>query len=109
MQPLAIAPEYVPGKHGAHVKEPFDACVPAAHGDFALVPSHACPGGHGLQLVRVVLSPPAVNEPGGQALQPVAPSPLYWASPPHAEQILAPAIAKKPAVHFSAMLVPSQA
>ena len=46
-----------------------------------------------MHVVRVVLSPPKVCEPGGQVLQLLTPPSLYDLSSPHAEQLLAPAAA----------------
>ena len=52
-----------------------------------LVPSHAEPMGHSLQLVRVCSSsPPEVNEPGGPTRQFSALFPLYLLSAPQSTQ-----------------------
>ena len=68
--------------------------MPLPHGVIALEPSQKDPAGHGEQVVRVVLSPPEVDEPDGQVLQLLAPSVLYLVSSPHAAQVLEPASAK---------------
>ena len=82
--------------------------MPLAHGSTTLEPSQYEPAGHRLHVVRVVLSPPEVCEPGGQVLQLLAPSPLYFVSSSHAEQSLSPAATKYPAAQTRLMLVPSQ-
>ena len=54
-----------------------------------LLPSQYEPAGHGSHSVRVVLSPPDVNEPAGHALQLLTPWALYCLSSSHAEHALA--------------------
>ena len=107
MQLAAAPPEAVPARHSEHDDAPTSADVPAAHAVRTLEPSQEYPAGHGSQLVRVVLSPPDVYDPGGHVLQLLAPPPLYASSSPHAEHPLAPAAAKKPAPHSVLVLVPS--
>ena len=68
MHSYALAPEYVPGRHGEHDTDPNNAYVPAAHGASMLVPLHENPSEHCSQLVRVALSPPDVKEPGGHSV-----------------------------------------
>ena len=50
------------------------------------MPSHTEPIGHSLQLVRVVLVPPEVNEPGGQIEKFAALFELKRSSEPHGSQ-----------------------
>ena len=52
--------------------------VPLAHSGVALEPSHFEPAGHVEHVVRVLLSPPEVNEPDSQVLQDAAPLALYF-------------------------------
>ena len=59
-----------------------------------LEPSQKDPAGHGEQVVRVVLSPPAVLDPDGHSLQLLAPAALYFVSSPHAVHALELASAK---------------
>ena len=75
-----LSESFVPARQNTHCVAPasdvepsshdvqFDAPAageyePAAQGSTTLVPLHADPAGHGVQLVRVVLVPPDVNEP----------------------------------------------
>ena len=51
-----------------------------------LVPLHADPAGHGVQLVRVVLVPPEVNDPLVHSWQPTAWFALHRLSAPHSSQ-----------------------
>ena len=90
---------YVPARQNVHCDAPGSDVVPVAHTVFTLVPSHEEPAGHGSQLVRVVLSPPDVNEPGGQTLQLLALALRYSLSRPQAVQTVEPAGARKPAAH----------
>ena len=58
--------------HSKHELEFAGANVPAGQTVSTLVPSHAEPAGQILQLVRLVASPPDVNEPELQTGQKVA-------------------------------------
>ena len=99
--------------------------VPAAHSSMTLVPLHAEPAGPTLQAVRVVSSPPVVNEPSGHIEHAAASFELKEWSDPHSVQFAAagpdavPArhgehddalpAAYVPATHTVLMLVPSHA
>ena len=76
MQFVAAAADAVPARHGEQDDAPASAYVPAAHSISTLVPAHACPERHSLQLVRVVLSPPEVIQPAEHLVQLPAPAAL---------------------------------
>ena len=70
---VAPASDVSPASHAMHSEAPAaEEYEPAAQGSTTLVPSHAEPAGHRLQLVRVVLVPPEVNQPTVQTSQLVA-------------------------------------
>ena len=87
----AVSVDHVPARHGAHDDAPLSAYIPAAHGVWTLVPSHACPAGHSLQRARVVLSPPEVKKPAGHVLQLLALALRCLLSAPHGLHLLEPA------------------
>ena len=103
---------------------PLAALETAPQGSTALVPLHADPAGHGVQLVRVMPVPPEVNEPAGHVSQVAASFELHRLSAPQASHPLwsarrcvparhdahddAPAPEYVPASHAVTMLVPSQ-
>ena len=76
MQFVAPAADAVPARHGEQDDAPASAYVPAAHSISTLVPAHACPERHSLQLVRVVLLPPEVIQPAEHLVQLPAPAAL---------------------------------
>ena len=49
----------------------------APHAVLALPPGQWYPAGHGVHVVRVLLSPPPVYEPGGHVSQMLLPAALY--------------------------------
>ena len=84
---VAPALDVVPAAHGSQRDAPGSAeNVPAAHSSTTLVPLHAEPAGHRAQLVRVVLVPPDVNEPGGHGSHSKALFELKRSSEPHTSQ-----------------------
>ena len=76
MQFAASAPDDVPARHGEQDDALPAAYVPSLHGVCTLVPSHEYPSEHLLQLVRVVVVPPDVNDPAGHVLHALAPATL---------------------------------
>ena len=76
VQFVAAAADAVPARHGEQDDAPASAYVPAAHSISTLVPAHACPERHSLQLVRVVLLPPEVIQPAEHLVQLPAPAAL---------------------------------
>ena len=115
----------VPGSQSVHELAPPVLYFPAGHSLLTLVPSHVDPAGHEVQLVRVVLVPPQVNEPTVHGSQveawfalhkssaPQASHPLWsatWCVPArHGAHDDAPPGAYVPASHASCTLVPSHA
>ena len=61
LQTAAIAAEYLKSEpHARHSCVPPSAAVPAGQGKTALLPEHACPAAHGVQVVRRAASFPVV-------------------------------------------------
>ena len=100
LQLLAPSPLYCSSlPHAEQALEFAAANSPAAHFEMTLVPSHAEPAGHTLQVVRVVVAPPEVNEPPGHTEQLPASFPLHTSSAPQAVQSVAVAPDAVPARH----------
>ena len=60
----------MPASHAVQFDAPGSAeNVPAGHSWTMLVPLHAEPAGHTMQVVRVLFVPPEVNEPAGHTRQ----------------------------------------
>ena len=76
----------VPGSQSVHELAPPVLYFPAGHSLLTLVPSHVDPAGHEVQLVRVVLVPPEVNEPTVHGSQVVAWFALHKSSAPQTSQ-----------------------
>jgi hypothetical protein len=91
-----------------HVLLEASLYFPAAHVTTLLVPSHAEPLGHIVQVVRVCILLPDVNEPVGHVAQDPNPElPAYILSDPHIEHCAAPLPAYDPGRHTRDLLVPS--
>ena len=119
---VAPSSDVVPASHAVQLDAPgSDEYVPAVHGSATLVPSHAEPAGHSVQLVRVVFVPPDVNELGGHTEQLVALFALQRLSVPHSWQAplfernvparqkshcVAPSVDAIPAGHTEQLLAP---
>jgi hypothetical protein len=89
-QALLLGLDSFPAGHAEHVVAPATANFPEAQAVVVLVPSHEDPAGHAAHEVRVVVVPPAVNEPTAHVAQVLTPVALYLESAPHFVCVLVP-------------------
>ena len=89
MHCVAPASDVEPSSHAVQFDAPAAGeYEPAAQGSTTLVPLHADPAGHGVQLVRVVLVPPDVYEPAPHTEQFIALFALHRLSAPQSSHPL---------------------